>query len=103
MPRLLPFLLCLVALLAAADRDRTLDEIRSMGVTRVRALVYWRTFTDKPRSSRAPRFDLRDPDAYPDETWGLLDRLVAAAAPPRVEPPLPPPRPGPGGGAKTRK
>jgi len=63
MPRLLPFLVCLAALLAApaaasaapdqvmtfeapdelmsdADRFDTLREIQSMGVTRVRALVY---------------------------------------------------------------
>jgi len=102
MPRLLPFLLCLVALLAApaaasaapdqvmtfeapdelmsdADRDDTLREIQSMGVTRVRALVYWREFTAKPRSTKAPKFDLRDPDAYPADTWGLLDRLVQSA------------------------
>jgi len=58
-------------------RDQTLREIRSTGVTRVRALVYWRNFTAKPRSSKAPKFDLRDPGAYPADTWGLLDRLVA--------------------------
>jgi hypothetical protein len=98
MPRLLPFLLCLVALLAApaaasarsnqvmtfeapdelmsdAERDVTLREIQSMGVTRVRAL----DFTAKPRSTKAPKFDLRDPDAYPADTWGLLDRLVQSA------------------------
>ena len=126
MPRLLPFLLCLVALLAApaaasaapnqvmtfeapdellsdADRDRTLDEIRSMGVTRVRALVYWRTFTAKPRSSKAPRFDLRDPDAYPDETWGLLDRLVAAADARGIEVQLTLTGPGPEWATKKRK
>ena len=126
MPRLLPFLLCLVALLAApaaasaapnqvmtfeapdellsdADRDRTLDEIRSMGVTRVRALVYWRTFTAKPRSSKAPRFDLRDPDAYPDETWGLLDRLVAAADARGIELQLTLTGPGPEWATKKRK
>ena len=99
MPRLLPFLVCLAALLAApaaasaapdqvmtfeapdelmsdAVRDPTLREIQSMGVTRVRALVYWRNFTAKPSSNKAPKFDLRDPDAYPADTWGLLDRLV---------------------------
>jgi len=102
MPRLLPFLVCLAALLAApaaasaapdqvmtfeapdelmsdADRFDTLREIQSMGVTRVRALVYWRNFTAKRSSSKAPTFDLRDPDAYPEGTWGLLDRLVEDA------------------------
>jgi hypothetical protein len=102
MPRSLSLLLAVLALLAApaaagaapsqvmtfeapdellsdADRDRTLQEIQDFGVTRVRALVYWRTFTAKPRSRTAPGFDLSDPDAYPAETWGLLDRLVAAA------------------------
>ena len=60
-------------------RDRTLDEIQTMGVTRIRALVYWSQFTARSASDTPPKFDLRDPDAYAEENWGLLDRLVAAA------------------------
>ena len=63
-----------------STRDRTLDEIKSLGVTRVRQLVYWRDFTAKPGSSRVPGFDMRDPDAYPEGTWILLDRLLTAAS-----------------------
>jgi hypothetical protein len=66
-------------LLNDRTRDRTLEEIQGLGVTRIRALVYWAEFTSRPTSDKAPRFDLRDPDAYPADTWGLLDRLVTAA------------------------
>lgn len=57
-------------------RESTLDEIQSFGVTRVRALVYWKDFTARPRSKKRPRVDLSDPAAYPAGTWGRLDHLV---------------------------
>src|SRR5829696_6470244 len=102
MPRLLPVLLTVLALLAVpaaagaapsqamtfeapnellsdTSRDPTLDEILGLGVRRVRALVYWSKFSAKRKSAKPPSFDLSDPDAYPEGTWGLLDRLVAAA------------------------
>ena len=66
-------------LLDDGTRDRTLQEIQDLGVKRIRALVYWSQFTARSTSDRAPRFDLRDPDAYPADTWGVLDRLVTAA------------------------
>ena len=50
-------------LMSDAERDRTLDEIAGLGVTRVRALVYWRDFSAKPRADKAPGFDLSDPTA----------------------------------------
>ncbi len=61
-----------------STRDRTLDEIKGLGVTRVRQLVYWRDFAAKPNSRSVPSFDMRDPDAYPAGTWMLLDRLLTA-------------------------
>jgi len=101
MPRPLPVLLVLLALLAVpaaapaapsqvmtfeapeellsdTSRDGTLQEIQDLGVTRVRALVYWSRFSARRTSGKPPGFDLSDPDAYPEDTWGLLDRLVAA-------------------------
>jgi hypothetical protein len=66
-------------LLDDGERDRTLDEIRALGVTRVRALVYWRNFAPDARSRRRPAGDLTDPVTYGDQ-WGRLDRLFAAAA-----------------------
>jgi hypothetical protein len=63
-------------LLRDSDREATLDEIQGFGVSRVRALVYWRDFTARPTSKKQPTFDTADPDAYPAGTWDLLDRLV---------------------------
>jgi hypothetical protein len=65
-------------LLDDGQRDRTLDEIKSLGVDRVRALVYWRDFSARPNSKRPPSFDRRDPDAYPPGTWDRLDHLLGA-------------------------
>ena len=63
-------------LLDDAKREATLDEIQSFGVSRVRALVYWRDFSARPNSARPPSFDRSDSAAYPEGTFGRLDRLV---------------------------
>jgi hypothetical protein len=63
-------------LLANETREATLDEIRSLGVTQVRALVTWRTFSARPRSRTKPTFDTADPNAYPAGTWDRLDALI---------------------------
>jgi hypothetical protein len=57
-------------------REATLDEIQSLGVSQVRALVYWRQFSAKRTSKTRPAFDTADPNAYPAGTWDVLDRLV---------------------------
>jgi hypothetical protein len=68
-------------LLSDSTRDRTLDEIRSFGVTQVRQLVYWRNFAPKPDAKTKPKnFKASDPNSYPADTWAPLDALVAAAA-----------------------
>jgi hypothetical protein len=63
-------------LLKDSAREGTLDEIQSFGVSQVRALVYWRSFTARARSKSKPKFDTADPNAYPAGTWDVLDRLV---------------------------
>jgi Cellulase (glycosyl hydrolase family 5) len=63
-------------LLKDSTREATLDEIQSLGVSQVRALVYWREFSARVTSKSKPTFDTADPDAYPAGTWDLLDRLV---------------------------
>jgi len=65
-------------LLNPAEQDATLDEIRGLGVTRVRALVYWRDYAPRPRSRRRPDFEARDPAAY-GAAFARLDRLLDAA------------------------
>ena len=98
-----PFRFCFLALLAAAllapasasaasnqvmtfeapsellddfAREETLDEIQALGVSHVRALVYWSEFSARPNSKSKPTFNTADPNAYPADTWGRLDRLV---------------------------
>ena len=67
-------------LLSHEDRDRTLDEIRDFGVTRVRQLVYWKDFAPKAKSKRKPSgFVARNPDSYPAGTWDRLDALMRSA------------------------
>jgi hypothetical protein len=63
-------------LLNDSMREATLDEIQAFGVTRVRAIVYWRDFSARPNSKRRPRFNRARHTAYPASTWGRLDRLV---------------------------
>jgi hypothetical protein len=66
-------------LMAAATRDSTLSQIAAFGVTRIRQLVYWKSYAPDPRSRRRPRFDAADPNAYPAGTWSALDALMASA------------------------
>jgi hypothetical protein len=63
-------------LLDDSQREGTLDEIQAFGVTRVRALVFWRDFTARPNSKRRPRFNRAFHTRYPRGTWDRLDRLV---------------------------
>jgi hypothetical protein len=66
-------------LLSDATRDKTLDEITSLGVDNIRQLVYWHDFAPNPDSAVKPNFDPTDPAAYPPGTWDSLDKLFAAA------------------------
>jgi hypothetical protein len=64
-------------LLDDSRRDGTLDEIRSLGVSHLRALVYWRDFAPEPTAKAKPAgFDAANPASY---DFGRLDRLFDAA------------------------
>jgi hypothetical protein len=63
-------------LLDDSEREATLDEIQVLGVSHVRALVYWSDFSPRENSKRKPKLDIADHTAYPAENWGRLDRLV---------------------------
>ena len=60
-------------------RAGALDEIRALGVDRVRTLVYWKDHAPSANSSRRPTFDAANPDAYPAGTWDRLDSLFRSA------------------------
>ena len=66
-------------LLDPSTRDRTLQEIRDLGVDRIRALVYWKDFAPAPGSRQRPAFDAADPAAYPPGAWSRLDELFDSA------------------------
>ena len=66
-------------LLSDADRDRTLDEIKALGVDRVRVLMKWGSVAPSADSPTRPAFDATDPGAYPQSGWGRYDNLMQAA------------------------
>src|SRR4051794_1629881 len=90
-------------LLDPGRQARTLQEISAFGVSRVRALVYWRDFAPAPRSRRRPAFAAANPNAYPPGAWARLDRLFAAPAAPGVTLQLTLTRPLPQRGTKRRR
>jgi hypothetical protein len=63
------------------QRDRTLDELHSLGVDTVRVLMYWRSVAPDPNSLSAPPapFDPANPGTYPTSSWATYDALITAA------------------------
>ena len=60
----------------AALRSRTLDDIKSLGATWIRIVVYWHDVTPNAGSRRRPSFREKDPNAY---DWHAYDRIVDEA------------------------
>src|SRR5918994_391454 len=58
-------------------RERTLDELASLGVDTVRLNVRWNRYSPQPTRKRKPDFDATDPNAYP---LGEIDAVIAGAA-----------------------
>lgn len=48
-----------------AVRERTLDEIRSLGSDTIHSLVFWGRIAPSTASGGRPRFDASNPAAYP--------------------------------------
>src|SRR5688572_12686091 len=64
---------------APAEVRRTVRELRALGVDWLRVTANWSFLAPAPGSARRPRFDARDPDAYPPGAWDKLDRAVGEA------------------------
>jgi hypothetical protein len=60
-----------------ASRERTLDELRDLGVDTIRVSVRWNRYAPSPSSKSRPQFDATDPNAYP---LGEVDAVVGGAA-----------------------
>ncbi|MDX6667112.1 MAG: hypothetical protein QOK04_492 [Solirubrobacteraceae bacterium] len=57
----------------------TFEVLRRLGVTRVKATIFWRAVAPSQESRTRPRFDASDPNAYPAGRWGPYDRFVQQA------------------------
>ena len=62
---------------SGAKRDRTLDQLKSLGVNVIRTNLVWAYVAPHPGSKRKPRFDETDPGRY---NLGRWDGLVQEAA-----------------------
>ncbi len=59
---------------------RTLDELRSLGVDRLRLTILWAAIApDAQSTSRPVGFDAADPAAYPTGAWAPYDRVLRLA------------------------
>jgi hypothetical protein len=61
-------------------RERTLQEIASLGADTVHTLAFWRSIAPAPGERNRPAgFDPADPGAYPAEAWDAYDDVVRGA------------------------
>ena len=59
---------------------RTLDELRSLGVDRLRLTILWAAIAPDAQSTTVPAgFDAADPAAYPPGAWAPYDRVLQLA------------------------
>src|SRR3954447_10009233 len=59
-----------------ARRDKTLNEMKSLGVDIVRVNVVWQRYAPKPNAKKKPSFNAADPASY---NFGDLDGVVSGA------------------------
>ncbi|MEA2144985.1 MAG: polysaccharide biosynthesis protein PslG [Solirubrobacteraceae bacterium] len=58
----------------------TLDALRTLGVSRVKVFMPWRTVAPNPTSAKAPSgFRASDPAAYPPAGWATFDTILRDA------------------------
>ncbi|UTI62874.1 hypothetical protein NBH00_16080 [Paraconexibacter antarcticus] len=63
-----------------AARERTLDDLQSLGADTVHSIVFWNRVAPQPTAKRRPAgFDGADPASYPPELWDKYDGLVRGA------------------------
>jgi hypothetical protein len=52
-----------------------LQDLRNMGVDRIRVSVVWSLLAPEPTSTKKPKFNASNPDAYPGGAWARYDLL----------------------------
>jgi hypothetical protein len=69
-----------LVLSSATIRERTLDDLRTLGVDTVHSLVFWSKVAPASLSTHRPSgFDGSNPAAYPANLWDRYDGLVRGA------------------------
>jgi hypothetical protein len=69
-----------LVLSSATIRERTLDDLQTLGVDTVHSVVFWNKVTPAPLSTHRPAgFDGSNPAAYPASLWDRYDGLVRGA------------------------
>ncbi|TML03681.1 MAG: pyridoxine 5'-phosphate synthase, partial [Actinobacteria bacterium] len=63
----------------ADTQAQTVDQLKALGVDRLRVSVFWYVVAPDPKSKTRPAFDATDPGAYPAANWERYDRLVRLA------------------------
>ncbi|HEX8743411.1 MAG TPA: hypothetical protein VF712_09765 [Thermoleophilaceae bacterium] len=61
-------------------RNRTLDELKGLGVDTIRVNAIWARIAPERDSTTKPGFDASDPAAYPSGAFEALDALLQGAA-----------------------
>jgi hypothetical protein len=69
-----------LVLSSATIRERTLDDLQTLGVDTVHSVVFWNKVSPAPLSTHRPAgFDGSNPAAYPANLWDRYDGLVRGA------------------------
>jgi len=62
-----------------AKMEATLDELKAIGVDRIRVSLFWDVVAPANNAVEKPNFDSADPAAYGPNHWERYDRLITAA------------------------
>jgi hypothetical protein len=69
-----------LVLSSATIRERTLDDLKTLGVDTVHSVVFWNKVSPAPLSTHRPAgFDGSNPASYPASLWDRYDGLVRGA------------------------
>ncbi len=61
------------------DPAGTMAQMRALGATTVRVVMFWNTVAPNVQAKRAPKFNATNPNAYPAVNWTSYDAIVRAA------------------------
>ena len=64
---------------SAGAASQVLQELRHLGSTDIRVAVHWTDLAPSPNSSRRPKFNASDPNAYAASKWAPYDNAVNQA------------------------